>query len=550
MVSDMFYTENIFKRGLLQKMSKPLSFLYSLLFSDRTNRVPGSEERKLSPLEILATNQNSMSGLTSAGSPLNLGERYGEIKTNTLFASRDLNKKMTEYDRCQVDDKMFETVEKLTKSLSERETEIVRDKNRWIHTFNSVPDIMMIVNKDRKIIQVNDSFVNATRITREKALSMKCYDIITGSTHTCSFCPEDDIKKKSCFLSHANKFETISIDNEYLTGTFLFSSTKIKYDDVDQHSSVVMLRDVTKIKETELNLSKKERTIECLSKIGSYLIQNIGWSDAVSLVLQQLVDGMNVDFSAVLRREKPKSRILQITDYYSNIPIDPVSINACLRSGIGQDFVDKFEINSSSLRTPIIRTDLFKKEQLKDLESIGLFGLVCVPLVIDGFYWGVIIIGCKDIPEGGFSEVDVRTLRTVANLMCSFLVKQRMDQLLNMKDVYFRTILDDHAAEYAFRLGSSKLEITYATKAFCTLLGQNLGDVVGKKIGDVFLDNSIYVSEFVNAMKTELSIENPTICRVFSIRNEGNIEKHQQILRVIYDEDGNVSEYQCVGRKL
>ncbi len=171
----------------------------------------------------------------------------------------DLNDRIKEVSEIK-NEINIESFQKLTEQLAERETEILRDKNRWESTFNSIPDLVMIVNEDRTIIRVNASLCAATKRNPEDFLGKKCHDILSGSNHKCTFCPPPNDKKVTkCFENHMNNIETIVIDNPYLKGTFLFSSTRILYEELNQNSSVVILRDISKIKETEINLKKKKK---------------------------------------------------------------------------------------------------------------------------------------------------------------------------------------------------------------------------------------------------------------------------------------------------
>ncbi len=241
---------------------------------------------------------------------------------------------------------------------------------------------------------------------------------------------------------------------------------------------------------------------------------------------------------------------MQIVDYFSIVPFDPIIVNEFLRTQPAIKFIEKYKINSKSLKNPILRTDLMKDSQLNVFHEIGLLGLICVPLVVDDVYWGTLVVGTKQIPKGGFSEVDIRTIKTVTNLLCSFLIKLRMEQLLKEKDLSFRTLIDDHAQEYAFRVNIAKFEITYASKAFSKMIGLFQNEIIGRRLETIFVESSEYLSELYQLLE-ELIPQEPTTQRVFTMKNQGQIEKHQQVIRGIFDESTKeLIEIQCVGRQM
>ena len=63
---------------------------------------------------------------------------------------------------------------------------------------------------------------------------------------------------------------------------------------------------------------------------------------------------------------------MQIVDYFSIVPFDPIIVNEFLRTQPAIKFIEKYKINSKSLKNPILRTDLMKDSQLNVFHEIGL----------------------------------------------------------------------------------------------------------------------------------------------------------------------------------
>ena len=501
-----------------------------------------------------------LSECASVNTPPNIYQPMGlkNYQASNFFSSHycpdvcpsELSKKLENLIEKNNDDHDFDKLEALTEMLSSRENEIILDKRKWEDTFNAIPDLLLIVDNDRNITQANKSFLLATGQTSETVQKLKCYDILTESTHQCTFCPAIRTHKNTaCFTSHTQRIESVTIHNQYLQGTFLFSSNLITGVVEEENNSIIVLRDVSQLKETEINLARKERTLECLSRVGNYLIQNITWADAISLVLEQLVTGMNFDFSFVLRRREDNVSKFRVIDYYSDIPFDAVNLNAYLQSPGSDELTDILQSPSGSIKNPVFRTDLLSKERLRILNKFGYLGFVCVPIMIDDLKWGYLVVGTQNVPEEGYSEVDVRTIRTIAHLLCSFLVKLRMCSLLDEKDVFFHTIIDDYGCEYAFRINYESKELTYASKAFDVMLDLDPKEIIGRRMNKIFVESDDYYAEFLETAFS-LSINHPVECKVFSLIHKGQMEKHQQIVRGIFDSNDTMYEVQCVGRRL
>jgi len=191
------------------------------------------EIRKISAAERISQHFFTMSSITPSGVAEKASQGLSKINGNTAL---DMSK-----------------LEELAKKLSERDSQIQRDKKLWEATFNSIPDLIVIVDKDRRIIRANYSFCKKTGLTEQQYQNMKCHDLLVGSTHPCSFCPATykSGSESTCYKIHEDiklRVEKVDINNQYLKGTFLFSSTEI-LDDDEQINSVLVLRDISEFKE-------------------------------------------------------------------------------------------------------------------------------------------------------------------------------------------------------------------------------------------------------------------------------------------------------------
>lgn len=447
------------------------------------------------------------------------------------------------------------TFKDLSKILSDRENQIIKDRNRWEKTFESIPDILLIVDKDRRIIKANRAFYNTSNLTPKDILGKTCYQILLGSSHNCTF--YDNKYNKilgTCICSITEKTEYVNIDNEYLKGVFLFSVASIKNNEDVEEDSIILLRDVTKLKKIESDLQQKRNMIDCISKIGNYLMQDMRWKDVISLVLEHLVTMLNFEVGMVLQRDEENSDLLRVSDYYSTIPFDCLKINEFLGSDKFKEFEKKKNYLSKGIKNSVFRSDLdLKNKSFRIFNSINLKGIVCTSIrttdldsEIPSYY---LVLCTKQIPEKGFDEIYVRTIKTISNLLGSFLAKLMIQESLREKEIYFTTLINNHVVEYAYRINIKKKVFTYVSKNFSDLVNLDSTSLIGKKIDDLFVESEQYLKD-LHGIVDKLTIEEQTVHGVFSLVHGGKEEKHEQIIRGIFSPSNKLIELQCVGKKI
>ncbi|MFA5248386.1 MAG: PAS domain S-box protein [Patescibacteria group bacterium] len=134
----------------------------------------------------------------------------------------------------------------LTDVLLTKDEEIVRAKREWEATFDSVPDLIIIFNNDLIITNVNKSFCNDVGIKKEEIIGKHYQDLFYNE----------------CSDTNDNCFRYIS----NLTGWYQIAVSKLYDHDNNVIGSVHILHDITKIKEAELELIKKNEEMEEMSR--------------------------------------------------------------------------------------------------------------------------------------------------------------------------------------------------------------------------------------------------------------------------------------------
>ncbi|MBI4813072.1 MAG: PAS domain S-box protein [Methanobacterium sp.] len=66
---------------------------------------------------------------------------------------------------------------------------ILRAKEEWEHTFDSVPDLIAILDTNFHVIRANRAMANRLKVDPEEAIGLSCYNVVHGLSAPPSFCP-------------------------------------------------------------------------------------------------------------------------------------------------------------------------------------------------------------------------------------------------------------------------------------------------------------------------------------------------------------------------
>lgn len=179
----------------------------------------------------------------------------------------------------------------ITERKKNEET-ILKAQKEWEHTFDAVPDLISIVDKDYNILQVNQPMASRLGVKIGDCIGCKCYELIHDTHEPPSNCTHKYMLKDG--LEHTSDFY-----EEKLGGYFLSSASPIYNENKELDKCVHVLRDITKIKiiEKELesamdDLKRSNNELEQFAYVASHdLKEPLRMVSSFLQLLQQRYEG-------------------------------------------------------------------------------------------------------------------------------------------------------------------------------------------------------------------------------------------------------------------
>lgn len=146
----------------------------------------------------------------------------------------------------------------ITEDITDRkraEEELRRAKEDWERTFDAVPDLIAILDREHRVIRANRAMAERLNLTPEQCVGMRCYEVVHGTSQPPESCPHS--------LSYRDGREhSIELEGTRLAGQFMVT-TSPQFDGQGRVVGTVhVARDIAHLKQTEKALQRLNAELE------------------------------------------------------------------------------------------------------------------------------------------------------------------------------------------------------------------------------------------------------------------------------------------------
>ncbi len=193
-------------------------------------------------------------------------------RTDTPLGDKIINYGVTSFPVRNEQGDVIAAIE-IFEDITERkhfEKVIIQAKEEWEHTFDSVPDLILLIDREHRIFRLNRAMAERLGIEPREAIGKLCHEIIHDSQQ-----PPD-----SCFftkLKEQRGVQSAEMHLESLGGDFLVTISPLTQDGGEAIGAVHVFRDITERKKMEEALKESEEKYRAVAEesiTGVYILQD------------------------------------------------------------------------------------------------------------------------------------------------------------------------------------------------------------------------------------------------------------------------------------
>jgi PAS domain S-box-containing protein len=270
------------------------------------------------------------------------GERIGRYETDRITKDGRRIQVSLSMSPIKKADGTIIGVSTTTNDITEKkrlQDEILRAKDEWERTFDAVPDLISIIDREHRIIRVNKSMANRLGIHPEDIVGRPCFEIVHHSRLPPRSCPHQ-------LLMDDDKEHVQEIHEDALNGDFLVTASPLRDASGTITGCVHVLHDITGPKRAEKALQQALKKLNMLSSITRHDILNQLMVLGGYLVISK-ESVMDPEILGFIKKEEEAvtsiRRQIEFTRYYEDIGVNAPQwqeIATMIRSSAAQLFLE------------------------------------------------------------------------------------------------------------------------------------------------------------------------------------------------------------------
>ena len=265
---------------------------------------------------------------------------------------------------------------------------LLKSRDDWKLTFDTVPDLIAIIGADYRITSMNSAMAERLGISKKEAVGRLCYELLHGSQEPSASCPHQR-------MLDSGRVETNCLIENNLNGDFCVTSAPMLAEDGTFESSVLVMHDITELKRLERALKEHAQRLEFVldgSNDATWewdLITNKGILNTryyemieympgeVDSTFEFFLQTVHPDDVADVQRRVKENLEGTTTEYQAHYRM--VTKSGKIKDVMGRGKIVRHDENGRPIKMAGVVTDITEMKRLNDevnrisnLESIGL----------------------------------------------------------------------------------------------------------------------------------------------------------------------------------
>ncbi len=165
---------------------------------------------------------------------------------------RDDGRTKNRFDEIKLLRQRIAELEKSTRENRDLVESVIRAKLEWENTFDSLPDLIAIIDRQHRITRVNKAMAGRLGLLPKEVIGKTCFELVHRTDKPPDYCPH-------ALLLKDGQMHTIQVMEKLIGGDFIVSVSPMYDERGAVIASVHVARDISNIKAVENALEESEK---------------------------------------------------------------------------------------------------------------------------------------------------------------------------------------------------------------------------------------------------------------------------------------------------
>ena len=344
---------------------------------------------------------------------------YDKLDANIRDHLDGLKKKSNE--RLDKITKTFDLVERLTEDARKDQEFLRLERDIWKATFNAIPTLIAILDKNRNIQRVNRAFLDHVKLSEGDIIGKGCNEILDSS-----FC---DCKNK-CYIDGNIKldFKTCLFKDKYYT----ISYVPIINRKGQLEGHVIQYQEVTDKIQKQLMLNRRDAIINAINSTTENMLKDTTAQNGfrIEQMISKLGKAAEVSRVSVFQNKSNDGKLTTNQKYeWCADGVTPQKRNPLVHNIDFDTVLPRWKAALSNGETISGSIENFPESEKQLFDQLDVRSLLCVPIYVSDVWTGMMVITQTDM-DRVWQDPEIQAFQMAANVLGAWIERGKVEEAL------------------------------------------------------------------------------------------------------------------------
>jgi len=316
--------------------------------------------------------------------------------------------------------KTFDLVERLTEDARQDQEYLRLERDIWKATFNAIPNLIAILDKNRRIKRVNRAFLDHVKLDESDIIGSVCNEILDNSFCDCN---------ENCIVDGKIKidFKTCLFKDKYYTVSYV--PILNRNNKIEGH--VIQYQEITDKVQKQVMLNRRDAIISAINATTENMLKDTTAQNGfrIEQMISKLGKAAEVSRVHIFQNKNVKNKLITNQKYeWCSDGVESQKRNPILHNIDFDLMLPRWKTALSNGESITGNINNFPDSEQKIFSSIDIKSLLCVPIYVSDVWTGMMVIAQND--KRVWQEPEIQAFQMAANVLGAWIERGKVEEAL------------------------------------------------------------------------------------------------------------------------